>query len=324
MRWRTLLYALLLFSQFNVVAQQEAQFGQYIFNQMHLNPAYAGYKEELYLQAFSRMQWTGIRGAPQTYSISADQTVYNQEIGLGLIINKDKIGAQNSLNAIGNFSYRLTLDNRETKVLAFGFGAGLTQMGINGNLLDPADLGDSRIPLGNESKLVPEFRAGIFYSNPKFFIGFSATNLLGGRLSLSLDNRVVSINPQPHFYLTSGMALPINDNVVFKPTFLVKSDLKAPPSLDLNAFFLFNERLWLGAVYRTSIKLNTKEAQQSNLPNAAAAGLIAEFFVSKNFRLGYGYDFSLSKLQKYDYGSHEISIGYYFITSKSSRPKCYF
>lgn len=324
MKWNLLLYVLLFFSQISVFAQQDAQFGQYIFNQMHVNPAYAGYKEELYLQAFSRMQWTGIKGAPQTYSIAADEAVYFQEIGLGLLISKDNIGAQNSLSAVGNFAYRITLDHRETKVLAFGLGVGMSQMGINGNLLDPAEQGDTRIPVGNESKFVPEFRAGIFYSNPKFFIGASATNLLGGRLSLSVNNRVVSLKPQPHFYLSSGLALPLNDNVIFRPSFLLKNDFKAPASLDLNAFFLFNERLWLGGVYRTSIQTNNKDPKQSGLPNAAAAGIIAEFFVSKNFRLGYGYDFSLTKLQRYDYGSHEISVGYYFITSKSSRPKCYF
>lgn len=323
MKWNLLIYALLLFSKISAFAQQDAQFGQYIFNQMHLNPAYAGYKEELYLQAYSRMQWTGIKGAPQTYSISADEAVYFQEIGLGLLINKDNIGAQNSLSAIGNFAYRITLDHRETKVLAFGLGVGMAQMGIDGNLLDPAEQGDAHIPVGNESKLVPEFRAGIFYSSPKFFIGASATNLLGGRLSLTLNNQIVSIKPQPHFYLASGLALPINDNVIFRPTFLLKNDFKAPASLDLNAFFLFNERLWLGGVYRSSVQTNNIDSQ-SNFSSAAAAGLIAEFFVSKNFRLGYGYDFSLSKLQKYDYGSHEISVGYYFITSKSSRPKCYF
>jgi type IX secretion system PorP/SprF family membrane protein len=323
MKWK-IFYILLLFNQINVFAQQDAQFGQYVFNNMHINPAYTGYKEELYLQAFSRAQWTGIRGAPQTLSIAADEALYYQEIGLGLVVNKDRIGAQNSLSATGNFSYRIKLDKSETNVLAFGIGIGATQMGIDGSLLDPAELGDNRIPVGSESKIVPQFRTGVFYSNLKYFIGLSATNLLGEPFSLSSNNQQVSIKQQPHLYLTAGMALPLNDNLIFKPTFLLKDDIKGPTSLDLNAFFLFNERIWIGSVYRTAVKLYNKGNLQASLPKSSAIGFITEYFVRKNFRLGYGYDFSLNKLKRYDYGSHEISIGYSFITAKSSRPICFF
>ena len=64
-------------------AQQNAQFGQYMFNGLYINPAYAGYKEELYMQAFVRAQWTGIQGAPQTLSISVDEAVKEESLGLG-------------------------------------------------------------------------------------------------------------------------------------------------------------------------------------------------------------------------------------------------
>jgi len=306
------------------LAQQDAQFGQYMFNGLYINPAYAGYKEELYMQAFVRAQWTGIKGAPQTLSLSVDEAVKEESLGLGLIVLKDKIGAQHSLSASANFAYRIKLDRTETNILAFGLGIGALQVGVNGSLLDPVETGDSHIPTGDLSQIVPDARAGVHYSNEKFFIGFSADHLLSNSLSVFENDNLINIKLQPHFYLTAGMAFPLNNDFIFKPAFLIKDDLHGPTSLDLNAFLMIKERLWLGGFYRTSVKIYPKDNLQSNLRGRSALGLITELFIRQNLRVGYGYDYSLNQLGNYDYGSHEISIGYYLITKKSRRPKCYF
>ncbi|OWK71569.1 type IX secretion system membrane protein PorP/SprF [Pedobacter sp. AJM] len=323
--WRGIFFVLIMItSAFKLLAQQDAQFGQYVFNGMYINPAYAGYKEELYLQAFARAQWTGVRGAPQTLSISADEAVNDESLGLGMIITKDKIGAQSSLNASANFAYRIKLDRTETNILAFGLGVGVIQSSLNGNLLEAIEEGDNRIVTGVVSQTTPDVRAGVHYSNEKFFIGFSANNLLAKSLSVFSDYNALNVKVQPHFYLTAGMAFPVSEDFVFKPTFLIKDDLHGPTSLDLNAFILIKERFWLGAVYRTSVELYPKGNLQRGLNSKAAAGFISEFFIRSNLRIGYGYDYSLNKLNNYDYGSHEISVGYYIETKKSRRPKCYF
>ncbi len=308
----------------NSFSQQNAQFGQYMFNGLFINPAYAGYKEELYMQVFSRSQWNGLKGAPQTLSISVDEAIRDESLGIGLIASKDKIGAQNSSNFSANLAYRIKLDRSETNVLAFGLGAGLIQMGIDGDLLNPNEQGDIKIPVGYESKIIPDVRAGIHYSNEKFFIGFSANNLLAKYFNALNGDNFLNIKIKPHFYLSSGIVLPINNDFLFKPTFLIKDDLNGPTSLDINSFLLIKERWWLGCVYRTSIKIYPKPLLQDNLPARSAIGLIAEFFVRPNLRVGYGYDYSLNKLSNFEYGSHEISLGYYFISAKSRRPKCYF
>ena len=320
----TLFFLILNLMAVRGFAQQNAQFGQYVFNGMYINPAYTGYKEELYLQAFARAQWTGVQGAPQSLSISADEAINDESLGIGAIITKDKIGAQNSLNASFNFAYRIKLDRTETNILAFGLGAGVMQTGINGSMLEAIEQGDNRIPTGNISQILPDIRAGIHYSNEKFFVGFSADNLLTKSLSVFSDYNMLNVKVQPHFYLSAGLALPLNDLFVFKPTFLIKDDLNGPTSLDLNAFLLMKERFWLGAVYRTSVKIYPKGNLENNTRDRAALGLIAELFVRDNLRIGYGYDYSLNKLGNYEYGSHELSVGYYLVTKKSRRPKCYF
>src|ERR1700744_134381 len=85
------------------MAQQDAQFSQYIFNGLYINPAYAGYKEDLYVNSFFRSQWTGLDGAPTTFSIAMDGAVNDGKVGLGLMIQRDQIGAQNNIAAYGNY-----------------------------------------------------------------------------------------------------------------------------------------------------------------------------------------------------------------------------
>ncbi|WP_379094045.1 type IX secretion system membrane protein PorP/SprF [Pedobacter sp. UC225_65] len=127
---------------------------------------------------------------------------------------------------------------------------------------------------------------------------------------------------QPHFYLTSSTFFKVNQDLIFKPAFLIKDDLHGPTSMDLNAFLLFKEKIWVGALYRTSVKLYPKKNLQNDLSSQSAIGFITEFFVKRNFRIGYGYDYSLSKLANYDNGSHEISIGYYLNTIRSQKKLC--
>lgn len=314
----------LLLKAENLLAQQNAQFSQYVFNGLYINPAYAGYKEEMYLQAFVRSQWTGIKGAPQTISVSIDEAVKDESLGLGAIITKDKLGAQSILRGSANFAYRIKLDRTETNILAFGLGLGIIQSGINGNQLDAIETDDTRIPVGFVSNIIPEIRAGVHYSNEKFFIGFSADNLMSKSISVFDSYNMLYMKMNPHFYVTAGYAYDLNQDIVFKPSFLLKDDLKGPTSLDLNLSFLIRQRLWMGLMYRSLVKLYPKQNLQKDLSSLNAMGFISEYFVRKNLRIGYSYDYSLNKLGKYDYGSHELSIGYYFDTGKSRRPKCYF
>src|SRR2546426_6928517 len=89
---------LLLGAGLHVKAQQNVQFSQYAFNGLSVNPAYAGYKDALYLNTIYRQQWTGFPGAPRTGGISVDGPVHPLKagagIGLGLQLMADMEGPQ--------------------------------------------------------------------------------------------------------------------------------------------------------------------------------------------------------------------------------------
>jgi hypothetical protein len=55
----------LMFTAFVNYAQQDAQFTQYMYNTININPAYAGSRGFQYF-ALHRTQWVGLDGAPVT------------------------------------------------------------------------------------------------------------------------------------------------------------------------------------------------------------------------------------------------------------------
>lgn len=306
-------------------AQQDSQFTQYLFNGMHINPAYAGYKEDIYVQSFYRSQWTGVTGAPKSFSIAADGAFNDGRVGLGLIVANDQLGAQTYLTAYANYAYRIPTGD-EGSQLAFGIAAGMMQLGLDGNKLQGYKPGDELIPVGSQTNTLPDARFGIYYTGKNYFAGFSATNLLAKYMvGKNTENRLVPL-PQPHFYFTTGAMFPLAEDVQLKPVILFKDDTKGPSSLDINAFFLLKETIWLGGFYRTSFDLYKKKYQQTDASNQNAVGAILEVFATENLRIGYSYDYSLNKLQNYNYGSHEISAGFYLKRRNSNgnrQLRCY-
>jgi type IX secretion system PorP/SprF family membrane protein len=292
-------------------AQQDSQFTQYVFNGLHINPAYAGYKNDLYLQSFIRSQWVGVKGAPRSLSVSGDAATNSGNVGIGLIVSSDQLGAQSNLSTYANYAYKIRLGYDEDSRLSFGIAAGFMQLGLRGDKLNAIEGDDLSIPTSNLTRVLPDARFGIFYSGPKYFAGVSATNMLAKYADRNNTSNLLVPVPQPHIYLTAGGLFPLNDGLVLKPTFLLKDDRRGPTSLDVNSFFLLNEKVWLGAFYRTSVTLYNKDNLQNDLIKKSAFGAMFELFVSDNFRLGYSCDFSLNALRGYNFGSHEISVGVY-------------
>lgn len=297
----------------SVSAQQDAQFSQYMFNGIYINPAYAGYREQLNVHAFYRSQWKGIEGAPKTMSLAVDAIANDGNVGLAFQVSNDKLGAQTNLSAYASYAYRLKMNADGTSRLAFGVSGGLAQLGIDGALLNPNDPEPFQ-PAGLQSTVVPDARAGVYYSSDRFYAGFSADNLLSQYIDVKKHAFIPQ--PKPHFYLTAGMLLPLSADVLLKPSFLLKDDRGGPTSLDVSAFLILADRLWIGGAYRTGVKLYDKSYIQQGLSSLNSAVAAVQIFPTSNLRIGYAYDFSMGAMKGYSNGTHELSIGYFFNRKK--------
>ncbi|MBN3585231.1 PorP/SprF family type IX secretion system membrane protein, partial [Algoriphagus aestuarii] len=130
-----------------------------------------------------------------------------------------------------------------------------------------------------------------FFHTDRFYAGFSMYNMVGKK---SLEKEDVALAYHDfHYYLTAGVMIPFSDQVQFKPSFLIKEVKGAPTNYDLNAMFLFYDRIWLGGSYRSNMKIwNDNLAENLNNRNAVAA--IIEIFATDRLRLGYAYDHNLN------------------------------
>ncbi len=261
----------------------------------------------------------GMPGAPRTAQLSVDGVTNSasKRIGLGLQMTADKLGPQMNTSLYANYAYRIQLDAEDTKRLCLGLAAGVTQFALDGSLLTPTDPDDRLIYSENETKYVPDVRFGIYYSSPKFYMGFSVMDMLAP--SILKNDSALNITRRQHYYLIAGTLIDLTESIRVRPGLLLKEDLKGPSCLDLNTMFIFKNRFWFGGSYRTAVSLWDKkyrENQSFTLLNSVSG--IIQFQVSERLRIGYSYDYMMNGLNSSQNGTHEISLGW-IIPSKSQR-----
>ena len=290
---KQLILSLLLLTASTIFAQQDPMFSQYMFNKLAVNPGYAGSREILTADLLYRNQWVNIEGAPKTISASLHSPLNNPHLALGAHIYNDRLGAMSNTSAMATFAYRILFPKGK---LSFGIQAGVKSNGIVWNEINAQNSDDPFLVNKAENKVVPDANFGIYYYSKNFFAGLSSHQLLQNQtLSVSDSEGNTQVSKLlTHFYGMTGVIVPISDNVIFRPSLLVKYVKNSPPQLDLNASFLFADKLWLGVSYRTE----------------KAISIISEINIKQNIRVGYSYDIWLNELKAYNKGSHEIRLSF--------------
>ncbi|SDG00309.1 PorP/SprF family type IX secretion system membrane protein [Chitinophaga filiformis] len=318
------LCAILMLISFRIHAQQDVQFSQYAFNGLSVNPAYAGYKDALYINCIYRQQWTGLPGAPRTAGVSVDGPLRPMKsraaIGLGLQLTADMLGPQKSYSVYGSYSYIISLDDDNTRRLSFGLGIGISQYQLDGNSLRYFDSEDAVFPAGSVNAFSPDARFGIFYHSPSFFISASVLDLFSNVITSDFKWKgydYENIRKTRHLYLSAGCMVPISEQLKLKPSVMLKDDLNGPTAVDLTTMLLIDQVLWIGGSYRTAVPIWKKELP-SRLEQRNAASAIIEYYISDRYRIGYAYDLNINQMADAQGGSHEISIGILFPSKKFS------
>ncbi|CAM4172187.1 PorP/SprF family type IX secretion system membrane protein [Zobellia nedashkovskayae] len=280
-------------------AQQDAQYTQYMYNPMPINPAYAGSRGVFSIAALHRSQWVGIQGAPTTQTLNF-HTPVSDRVGVGLSIVNDDIGNGTSQETYfdGVFSYTVPL-SREAK-LAFGLKASAHVLNLDFSKLANYQDETSGTGLTNiDNKLSPNFGAGVYYYNERFYVGLSVPNFLATK---HFDGDATSSSflakERMNFYLMTGYVYDLNQIWQFKPTLLVKAVNGAPLQIDVSANFMFRNKFILGAGYRWD----------------AALSALFGFQASDQILLGLAYDREVTELggSRFNDGSFEVILRYEF------------
>ncbi|MFC4222137.1 PorP/SprF family type IX secretion system membrane protein [Flagellimonas marina] len=295
-RIKGLLTVLLLGAMGMVHAQQDAQYTQYMYNTVSVNPAYAGSRGHLSIAALYRNQWLGLDGAPETQTLNIHTPVGYRGVGLGVSIVNDKIGPTSETYFDVDFSY--TIQTSWEGRLSFGLKASAHMLDIRYSELDEFEI-DPQLQSQQDiqNKFSPNVGAGVYYHTDRFYAGLSAPRILE---TTHFDTSSVSTaKEQINLYAITGYVWDLNPFLKFKPTLLTKVVQGAPLQVDLSANFMLNERFIGGVAYRW---------------DAAFSGLFG-FMVSDQLMIGLAYDREITELgaATFNDGSFEVILRYDFI-----------
>jgi type IX secretion system PorP/SprF family membrane protein len=286
MKTKILIFTLIL-TCFTGFAQQDAQFTQYMYNTININPAYAGSRGVMSVFGLHRTQWVGLDGAPTTNAFSLNTPINNSNIGIGLSVVSDKIGPIKDNTLSADVSY--TIPTSETYKLSFGIKASANMFNLDTSLLNPANANDPNLQNFN-NEISPNFGAGVYLHSDKLYLGVSVPNFLQD--SKYNDNAVAVFQERMTFYFIGGYVFDLSQSVKFKPAILTKAVTGSPLQVDTSANFLFFDKLMLGGAYRWS----------------AAFSAMAGFQITDGLFIGYSYDMETTELKNYNSGSHEVFL----------------
>ena len=274
-------------------AQQEPMYTQYIFNMQTVNPAYAGTWQTIGFLALTRHQWVGIEGNPSTQTFSMQTPFRSENVGVGLNIVHDRIGLEKRLMFNADYSYRLSVSRKSS--LRLGIKAGFTNYSNPLGLYTtyPGDVSDPNFQGEVNNRFMPNVGVGAFLSSDRYYVGISAPKLVETTFK-NTENDFTTLQEMRQYFLIGGVVFDMSRHVKFKPTVFTRAVQGAPIQYDISANFLFNEKFWLGAMYRSG----------------DAVGVVAQWIYNDRFRISYATDFTITDLNNYQSGTHEIMVSY--------------
>ncbi|MDP4207585.1 MAG: type IX secretion system membrane protein PorP/SprF [Bacteroidota bacterium] len=286
-------------------AQQEPQYTLYMLNPFLINPAIAGTYDYYQIRTNHRFQWTGLKDAPVTNSISAFGPHSKKPLGFGGSIYNDITGptSQTGINGVCAYNYQVST---EIKVSG-GLQLGLMQYKVDGTKITTHDEVTDPV-LGKEvyTSLLPDASFGVYAYATSFYGGISVQHLFYNKFHLS-NTDTAGNRLRLHYNLIGGYRYDITGRGewILEPCLILKKVVSTPYQFELNAKLIYNDMIWGGFSYRTQ----------------DAFSIVLGYTYQKRIFVGYSYDLSMNDLRKYSIGSHEVVIGYNFDALKKAKKK---
>jgi type IX secretion system PorP/SprF family membrane protein len=277
-------------------AQQDPQFTHNMFNQLAVNPGFAGSQGMLSAGMINRQQWMGLAGNPKTtlFSVHTPVKPLNIPSGVGLYFMDDRLGFEKNMSIYLDYAYRMELG---TGKLGIGLNIGLLSRALNGKWYIPDSdnhvpaTQDPAIPDEQVTSMTFDMGLGVFYNTDKLYAGVSTTHLLEPLVDFGSGTMM---QMKRHYYATAGYLIKLSNPVFeIQPSIFAKSD-GASFQMDVNALLLYNKRFWGGVSYRLG----------------DAIAVMAGTELQNGLRVGISYDFTTSAIGAYSNGTVEFMLGY--------------
>ncbi|MDD7887969.1 type IX secretion system membrane protein PorP/SprF [Flavivirga sp. 57AJ16] len=279
-------------------SQQDAQYTQYMYNTVTINPAYAGSRGTLSFVGLHRSQWIRIEGAPLTQTFSVNLPLGSLRFmedapGLGLSVVNDNIGPLQETHLNIDYSYPIAISDEG--ILRFGLKLSGQFLSLDLNKLNAFNVADPVFFNSDNNDFIPNVGVGLYYYDTHFYAGLSTPGLLSRNYFKTDDDALLISKERMHYYFITGYVFNMSRRLKFKPALLSKMVFGSPLQADVSASFKYDEKLILGLAYRWS----------------AAVSALAGFQVSKSVMIGFSYDMETTAIgngNEFNHGSYELLL----------------
>jgi type IX secretion system PorP/SprF family membrane protein len=288
-------------------AQQQPLYSQFTFNKLLFNPGSAGSENTTIIKATGYEQWVGFKGAPKYHTVSLDTRIFTESkkprrdvkkrfklikpgsIGAGVVVFNEKYGPLSHTGISATYSYHVKLG--ENRQLSFGISPVLSNLGLNSSeVILPDDEFDDLLVGNKTRRWIMDFDFGIYLLGKDYFAGYSTHRLTSATLQWggSLED---DFQLSRQHYLMGGYRYLLSPDILLEPATLIRLPEGGKPSMDISLQATIRRDYWCGLSFKTSRTLSVFGGLQVD-----------------RYLFGYSFDYNLSTVRKYSYGSHEIML----------------
>lgn len=284
---------------------------QYLTDYMLLNPAFVGISETSTIKFSHRGQWLGLDDAPSTSVLSFKTRIKNQNLGIGAYIFNDMNGAYSQFGSQLSLAYHLLLNSKRNDKLILSMGLSfkgflhtIDESGFNPDIYDPV------ISYSRYSYPFIDANAGISLFYKQNFVGLAVDNLLPLNKTFTYRGDPV-VRKKFNFHI--GYCQTISRKQQLISTMVFRTNFLGLNQLDINVKYHFmnsktirsktlkyDNDFWIGLAYRHTLD-NINLSPLSIIPYIG--------FTQSYITISYFYDIGLTPLNRYNYGTHQISLG---------------
>ena len=295
----------------DISAQQFPLYSQYTMNGFLLNPSYAGSDYYTTFGLTVREQWLSLPNAPSTYAAAFQTRILNDSyitkstavrkkidrptkggrVGVGGYLFSDHHGIMHRTGLQMAYAYHLPISIDQQ--LSFGLSLSAYQYFVDiAGAVMPDDVQDDLLNNYDQVVYIPDANFGVSYMTRNYYAGFAMTNLFRGTLMIGNGGKN-GRSELGHYFLTGGIRLYPGVDWIIEPSIMLKSSDMVFKSfqVDLTGRVYYKDDYWLGLSYRTGDAI------------VMLAGLKVD-----RFYIGYAFDFTMSEIRSYTYGTHELTV----------------
>lgn len=301
---KKLIYTILIFNvlMYSTQAQQLPFDNQYIINKFALSPAYAGYTQNTELFLGFRQNWIGVKGAPQKQMLNINMPVKEKNLGLGMIINNEKMGNFSNFYFLPTIAYHQRISNDLS--VNFGINAEIYRTQYNFSLATSGTIDPVVQKLQALMGTTFNAGAGLMIQFKGLHLGVSVPRTINSKVIYNSENPDHAFTLSRHYLAHISYYQKINQNFSIEPVVVIRSTDQSPLLYEGGITAKFADRLWTNIGYRKG---------NDFLISAGAA-------ISPYIAINYSYEFSNSGIVQLSSGTHEISIGFLLKKTKNQNP----